>query len=341
MIAVAADMPEEQPEAPRVGLVLGAGGAVGAAYHAGALAALEHDLGWDARRAAVVLGTSAGSLVGALLRRGVPSTDLAALTVGADAQYASPHIVESFRERLPFRPMGIRDLIGSPNLPSLAAVVGIAKLTAKQRAVPFSSLSMLLPEGREDLAPQLAFLDVVGDHRWPDETLLISAVRRRDWRRTIFGSTRPTPPLSAALAASCAVPGYFAGVKIGGDTYLDGGAISATNADVLAHHDVDLVIVISPMTGAARWPSASQLVRRLCRRTLDQELRALRRRGIPAVVIEPGADVLRHMSMQFMSEEASIEIVQSAFLDTGAQIARNPVLAALAGLQRRRIAFAS
>jgi len=50
--------------APRVGLVLGAGGTVGAAYHAGALTALQHDLGWDARDAAVVVGTSAGSIVG-------------------------------------------------------------------------------------------------------------------------------------------------------------------------------------------------------------------------------------------------------------------------------------
>jgi predicted acylesterase/phospholipase RssA len=55
--------------APRVGLVLGAGGTVGAAYHAGALAVLEQDLGWDARDAAVVVGTSAGSIVGSLLRR--------------------------------------------------------------------------------------------------------------------------------------------------------------------------------------------------------------------------------------------------------------------------------
>ena len=49
-----------------VGLVLGAGGLVGHAYHAGVLRALS-DHGWDARSAAVVVGTSAGSGVGALL----------------------------------------------------------------------------------------------------------------------------------------------------------------------------------------------------------------------------------------------------------------------------------
>ena len=38
-----------------VGLVLGAGGVVGQAYHAGVLAVLEHDYGWDPRTAAMRL----------------------------------------------------------------------------------------------------------------------------------------------------------------------------------------------------------------------------------------------------------------------------------------------
>ena len=55
----------------RIGLVLGAGGAVGHAFHAGVLAALADETGWDAREAEVVVGTSAGSVVGALLRAGM------------------------------------------------------------------------------------------------------------------------------------------------------------------------------------------------------------------------------------------------------------------------------
>ena len=67
----------------RIGLVLDAGGTVGQAYHAGVLAALEHDLGWDPRTADVVLGTSAGSVTGTLLKLGVPPSDLAAWAVQA------------------------------------------------------------------------------------------------------------------------------------------------------------------------------------------------------------------------------------------------------------------
>ena len=313
----------------RVGLVLGGGGAVGAAYHAGALTALEHDLGWDARAAQVIVGTSAGSLVGALLRLGVPAADLAALTVGASTEVTSESLASWIRDRPSFPPVTFRHLLHVPRLPSFAMLVGLARLTVKQRVVPISALSMLLPDGRETLAPRQEFLDSIFDGTWPEEPLVVCAVRRRDWKRTLFSGDDHQGLLSTVLAASCAVPGYFADVRIGDESYIDGGVISVTNADVLARCDLDLVIVVSPMTGSAPWPSISHLARRLCRKTLDAELRSLRRHGIPTVVVEPGPDVTRYMSMDFMSEQASTEIVRSAFFDTGAQITNNPLLRAL------------
>jgi NTE family protein len=66
----------------RVGLVLGAGGATGGAFHAGVLAALEEATGWDPRTSEVILGTSAGSITGAMLRAGFSGRDLAARTAG-------------------------------------------------------------------------------------------------------------------------------------------------------------------------------------------------------------------------------------------------------------------
>src|SRR6059058_1589607 len=74
---------EQTVRVTRVGLVLGAGGVVGQAYHAGVLAVLEHDCGFDAREADMIVGTSAGSVTGTLLRLGVSSGDLAAWTVKA------------------------------------------------------------------------------------------------------------------------------------------------------------------------------------------------------------------------------------------------------------------
>src|SRR6476660_3752057 len=65
----------------RTGLVLGAGGTVGHAYHAGVLAALA-DCGWDAREAGLIVGTSIGAVTGALLRAGLAPADLYARVVG-------------------------------------------------------------------------------------------------------------------------------------------------------------------------------------------------------------------------------------------------------------------
>src|SRR4051812_49436750 len=52
----------------KIGLVLGAGGLTGDAFHRGVLRALA-ERGYDARAAELVVGTSAGSMVGAFLRK--------------------------------------------------------------------------------------------------------------------------------------------------------------------------------------------------------------------------------------------------------------------------------
>jgi len=220
-------------------------------------------------------------------------------------------------------------------------IVGLAKLAAEQRSIPVGVLSLMLPDGREMLAPHLRVLDTFSDGSWPSRPLLVCAVRRRDYKRTVFGPSDSSVDLSDALTASCAVPGYFGAVKIEGEAFVDGGVVSATNADVVARHDLDLVIVISPMTGHARWPSASRLMRNISRRALDRELSALQRHDMPTVVVEPSRSVTQHMSMDFMSERASVEIVRSAFLDTGEQIMKSARLRGLRTRNGRATASAS
>src|SRR5664280_377231 len=68
--------------APRIGLVLGSGGLAGTAFHAGVLTSLARDVGWDARDAEVVVGTSAGSTSAALLRAGFPPGDYVSRITG-------------------------------------------------------------------------------------------------------------------------------------------------------------------------------------------------------------------------------------------------------------------
>src|SRR5215213_7133676 len=90
---------------PRVGLVLGAGGTTGAAFHAGTLLALEQDIGWDPRTADIIVGSSAGSIVGSLLRAGLTTDDLSAWGVSAAARpdgLASRRVLDRMEEA-PYR----------------------------------------------------------------------------------------------------------------------------------------------------------------------------------------------------------------------------------------------
>src|SRR5260221_11263431 len=95
----------------RIGLVLGAGGATGHAFHIGALAALEEATGWDARNADIIVGTSAGSIIGALLRAGLAPADLAARALG--------HTLSSEGER-------VAAVLGRPVAAPAAAPVGLS-----------------------------------------------------------------------------------------------------------------------------------------------------------------------------------------------------------------------
>ena len=307
----------------RIGLVLGAGGVVGQAYHAGVLAALEHDLRWDPRTADVIVGTSAGAITASLLRSGVPASELAAWTVRAPLSPDGRILEEFFGSQSPrFEPFRAHDLLRrTPSLPGPRMIH--RALTRPWAFRPMSAAMSLLGPGRFDVLQHLAALGTMTRDRWPGEELWVCAVRRSDGRRVVFGRTgTPDVPLRLAVAASCAVPGYFAPVVIGDDSYVDGGAHSPTNAGALRSQPLDLAIIVSPMSGpsglprdpygAARW-HARRLVRR--------EARALRARGIEVVVFEPGPDEQAVLGNNFMSSTHVGAIVQASFFAAGAHAA--------------------
>ena len=195
-----------------VGLVLGAGGVVGQAYHAGVLAVLEHDCGWDPRRADVIVGTSAGSITGTLLRAGVPASELAAWAVkaplSAEGRVLHDILGTEWPEFEPFRPWS---LLRPPDLPGWDMLQQAVRRPLSFRPL-VAALSLLAP-GRLDIASRLAVLAEVEGQSWPERDLWICAVRRRDGRRVVFGRPgTPEVPLHLAIAASCAIPGYFAPV---------------------------------------------------------------------------------------------------------------------------------
>jgi NTE family protein len=298
----------------RIGLVLGAGGVTGAAYLAGALAAVEHDLAWDPRDADVIVGTSAGALIGGLLRSGVPASDLAAWTVGS--RLSAEGAVLASLERPEFDPVRLKQFLRVPRFPQPRAVW--SALRNPRRFDPLRAFMTHMRDGTRDIRPSLDFLGAT----WPDRPFACCAVRRSDGRRRVFGPLDvPRDGFAAAVAASCAVPGYFAPVDVDGQAHLDGGVASMTNADALPA-DIDLAITFAPMSSCAPRGrrSIDRLVRERTANKLRDELAGLAARGAECMVLAPGEATLAHIGHDFMSDASAAEIVVDAFLETGKQL---------------------
>jgi NTE family protein len=156
----------------------------------------------------------------------------------------------------------------------------------------------------------------------------------------VFGRPGSPPvPLHLAIAASCAVPGYFTPVDIDGHTYVDGGAHSPTNAAILRARSLSLVIVVSPMSGPApRVPTnLAEGLRWHAARMVRREVAALRAGGTPVIVFRPGHEEQAVMGDDFMSRERVDKIVGAAFLAAGRYAAaRADVRDLLAQVPRRR-----
>jgi NTE family protein len=309
--------PADEGHATKVGLVLGAGGAPGAAFSAGTLLALEHDLGWDPRTADIIVGTSAGSIVGMLLRAGFSTDDVAAWGSSVAALppgQAGRRVLDAMeRTGTPLGRSGPRWSMPNPRL----------FVSATRGKTPFhTALLSILPDGLLDGATSLRSLESLAPDGWPLEPLWIAAVRKSDGRRVVFGKD-VMARVGAAVAASCAIPGLFQPVRIGGDVYIDGGAHSPTNADLLAATGVDLAIVVSPMSGQpdALGRRPDHLIRSRYSARLRHECRQLIEAGISVHVFEPDAATVTVLGVNGLDRRRTRSVVRQAFLSAGARIA--------------------
>ncbi|MPZ74193.1 MAG: patatin-like phospholipase family protein [Nitriliruptorales bacterium] len=277
----------------RIGLVLGAGGVVGAAFHEGVLRALTQVTSWDPREADVIVGTSAGSHVAARLRAGRPTRGLGHRPA-AWSQGQTPR-----PRRRPSAPGAIlRGMMRPGSVPIGAMFAGA------------------VPPGRVSLQSMVDAINGYHPHGWPADPLWLPAVRVRDGVRVAFGRAGAPPcDVGHAVAASCAIPGYFAPVEIEGESYVDGGAHSPTNADLLADQALDLVVVVAPMAVArgASSPSAMLQARGFFRLQLAREARTLRRRGTEVVAFSPTAADLEVMGWNAMAQGRSRAVTDRAY----------------------------
>jgi NTE family protein len=246
-------------------LVLGGGGVTGVAWEIGILAALAAE-GVDLSTADLVVGTSAGSVVGAQLRSGVPPEEMyqrqlagygAEMAARLDGRTMVRWAWATLRSRDPQR---ARARIGRLALSAATAP------EADRRAVIEARLT---------------------SHEWPTGRLVVTAVDAETGEFVTFDRNSGVP-LVDAVGASCAVPGVWPPVTVDGRRYVDGGVRSPANVDLAA--GCERVVVLTPTTlGGRPIPSVSRQVRRLRDRSrvLVASPDAAARRAIGRNVLDP------------------------------------------------------
>jgi NTE family protein len=211
----------------RRALVLGGGGITGIGWEIGLLAGLA-EAGLDLTSADLVVGTSAGSVVGAQILAGVPIEDLYAAQLrdatGEIAAKMGPGVLVRF----------VAASLWPRDERRSRARLGRAALAA--RTVPES-------ERRAVIERRLP------SRSWPERQLLVTAVDAETGEAVVFDRSGGVS-LADAVAASCAVPLVWPPITINGRRYIDGGVRSVANADLAT--GCDRVIVLAPVTVALR-----------------------------------------------------------------------------------------
>lgn len=307
---------------PRRGLVLGGGGVLGGTWAVGALSVMEREFGFSAYDADIIVGTSAGSVLAALIGSEVTVEQLR-------QHYAGERIDSGPLAGYVFDPStatgGTRPALPKLRGPGSPRLIGSALRHPLGRPAT-ATLSAFLPEGTRTLDRVGHLIDAVTPvgHWASHGGVWIVAMDYDDGRRVVFGRPgSPIVPLASAVMASCAIPGWFAPVSIGRHTYVDGGAISATSISVLAHAGLDEVYVVAPMVSLAL-DSPTSVTGRLERRWRREvtkvalsEVAEVEASGAVVHMVGPGPEDLHAMGANLMDASRLRHVLATSLATSG------------------------
>lgn len=293
-------------------------------YHTGALHALREVAGVEPDLAEVVVGTSAGSIIGALVRTGWTPEDLWAFALGTHPAVAALGEEEQERRRQAvFTPRFSNPLDLARRAVGSAYVLARTAVRVPAPPVP-GFLARHFPGGLFDSGAKERLAEVL-PAAWPERPTWLVAVDLRTGQRVALGGPperRGTdlyrvPPLSLqeAVRASCAIPGIYAPVRMGARTLVDGGAHSTTNLDLLRRTGCDLVVAVAPMAfDPARPPRrASVLARQRALRSLQAEARVVRESGAEVLMIRPTKEELALHGVRLLRPDDGPAIAKAAY----------------------------
>jgi NTE family protein len=244
-------------------LVLGGGGTVGVSWSIGVLASLTEVLGIDPAGARVTVGTSAGSVVAALVRDGngleeQVEHERTAVSSG-DGSWATSFDISLVAEIFQL-------WTSAPEMNAdIARAIGECALRASRKT------------GEEWVA--------VLDQRltgcsWPSTDIRLATVDCATGERRVW-TAADGADLVRVVSASSAVPGIIPPVSIDGVPYMDGGVWSLMNSDLIIGMDVTDVLLVAPQAGGG-------LLAPGARATLEREQARLDGAGFRTHAIVPG-----------------------------------------------------
>ena len=232
----------------RRAMVLAGGGVIGGMYEVGAMTALEERLNGSGAGFDVYVGCSAGSVVASLLASGIRASEIYQIL---DEDRDDPL---NFRRGVLFAgdafriafsrfgrfvwAIGKHVVRGGRSLPDV--------LARAERELPagfftLAALERFMRVGLASRGARNSFADL-------PRTLLIPAIDLNTAERVVFGrGALASVPISEAVAASSAIPGFFDPYTIGGRDYVDGGVGFSGHADLAADAGADVVFVVNPL----------------------------------------------------------------------------------------------
>ena len=304
-------MPQDsRARAPDV-LVLGGGGILGEAWMSSLLVGLERAGGFSPADAGMFVGTSAGSIVAAMLAGGVDPAD----RLGSLPEPPEPDPELGGEDRDDGLVETIAQGVGGP----LAALL-LNTSAPGGRLLRRTALAQV-PRGRGSLA---GLGDAVAETGVGfDGRLRICAVDTESGARVSFGAPdAPAASVGDAVEASCAIPGVFQPIRIGERDYVDGGVWSPTNMDAGEVTSGSQVVCLNP-TGSMRPGGSNRLgwLGPLSKTVATIEATALRRRDATVTVIAPDADSAEAMGENLMRASARAAVIEAGFAQ-GAALAQ-------------------
>jgi NTE family protein len=306
---------------------------MGGAWLTGGLEAIARETGWDPASADNIVGTSAGSMMGSLLGSGIPPWFMVAHSAGEifeglagpDGRAAaeadrSGGAVFRLERRIPRIGPGSWGMIAS----------GLGRPGSR---TPTAVICGLLPEGLISNEPLKETVRRAVPGVWPEHPgVWVVACDYSTGRRVPFGrADAPPAEIGEAVAASCAIPGFYRPVTIGGKRYVDGGVWSTSNLDILCDDPPDLVICLNPTSSLhppRAWNPAHRVAhafRRASGRVLGSEAKLLRATGSEVVLVQPTDEDHAVMGANLMANKNRNEVIGTAIETVGRQL-REPAV---------------